>query len=133
MPERPSTAPENSDCVDIWKLAYQRLSEKNPKLIKNYEHILTLEEGDNHESDAIPQEITHSISRLTSLAAKKLAALDDSRLKIRLKSKTFVVKDGVDQVLKVVIRAKDFVSGIVTTEPHGAVIWAGVCVLLPVS
>ena len=34
--------------------------------------------------------------------------MEDSRLKIRMGSKTVVVKDRVDQVLTVVIAAKDF-------------------------
>lgn len=132
--EKSSNSPQDTPhSVDIWELAYQRLSEKNPSLVKHYEQILVQEEAEDSQHDIVQQDITHSITRLTNLASKKLVTLDDSRLKIRLRSKTFVVKDGVDQVLTVVIAAKDFVSGIVTSEPHGAIAWAGVCVLLPVS
>lgn len=123
--------------VDIWKLAYLRLSEKKPSLVKHYEQILAQEEAEeadlSTQTQATQPEITDSVTRLTNLASKKLTALDDSRFKIRLRSKTFVVKDGVDQALTVVIAAKDFVSGIVASEPHAALAWAGVCVLLPVS
>jgi hypothetical protein len=131
-----NAAQDASPDVDIWKLAYQRLSKEEPTLVKHYEQILTREEAESADSSAqvnTTHPVTHSITRMTRLASKKLAALDDSRLKIRLRSKTFVVKDGVDQILTVVVAAKDFVSGAVASEPHAAIAWAGVCVLLPVS
>ncbi|KUJ15374.1 uncharacterized protein LY89DRAFT_719937 [Mollisia scopiformis] len=118
--------------TDIWKLAYERLTKEKPSLVEHYEQILAQEEADSSaKSQDSPENITNSITRLTDLASKKLAHLDDSRLKIRLRSKTFVVKDGVDQVLEIVVAAKDFVSGIVASDPHVAIAWTGVCVLLP--
>lgn len=135
-PEESTVAQPPLD-VDIWELAYQHLSKENPGLVKHYEEILAQEEADqtypSSQNEVSQSNISHSISRLTTLASKKLAGLDDSRLKIRLRSRTLVIKDGVDQLLTIVIAAKDFVSGAVALEPHGAIAWAGVCVLLPVS
>jgi hypothetical protein len=60
--------------------------------------------------------------RLVALVSKKLQAVETS-----------FVRDQVDRVAKVVIAAKDFIASAVSAEPHAALAWAGVCVLLPVS
>jgi hypothetical protein len=118
-----------------WDEAYKSLTKDFPRLVEHYEAILAKEEedegGESEKRSAIG--ISHSESRLASLASKKLEAIDESRLRIRLGSKTIVVNDGVDQVLKVVIAAKEFVSGVVASEPHAALAWTGVCLVLPVS
>lgn len=75
--------------------------------------------------------IAQAHTRLAELASKKLAAVEDSRLKMRLGSRTVVLKDGVDQALTVVIAVKDFVSSAVSAEPHAALAWAGVSLILP--
>jgi hypothetical protein len=62
---------------------------------------------------------------LAELASKKLAVVKDSRVKIRLGSRTVVLKDGVDQALTVVIAVEDFLSSAVSAEPHAAFAWAG--------
>lgn len=35
--------------------------------------------------------------------------------------------------MKIIVSVKDFVSSAVSSEPHAALAWAGVCVFLPVS
>lgn len=42
------------------------------------------------------------------------------------------VGGGFDQAVKVVVAAKEFVSSAVSSEPHAALAWAGVCIFLPV-
>ena len=39
---------------------------------------------------------------------------------------------GFDQAIKIVVAAKEFVSSAVSSEPHAALAWAGVCIFLPV-
>jgi hypothetical protein len=70
---------------------------------------------------------------LAALAESKLSELDESRLKIQIRDSEIIVKEKVDQVLKVVIAAKDFVSAALTPQPVAALAWAGVCILLPVG
>lgn len=134
---RASPAPDAPQEIDIWKLAYSQLTKREPGLVKHYEQILAEEESDEGNPSAEGQVtrpgITHSMTRLSALASTKLAKLDESRLKFRVRSKTFVIKDQVDRVLTIVIAAKDFISSAVASEPHGALAWAGVCILLPVS
>jgi hypothetical protein len=70
---------------------------------------------------------------LTSLVDEKIQAIDIDKWTVKLGDRSFAVRDQVDRVVKVVIAVKDFVSAQVSAEPHAAVAWAGVCILLPVS
>ena len=49
-----------------------------------------------------------------------------------LRGKTIVVEEEADRVVKTIVFVKDFVSSGVSVDPHAALAWAGVCVLLPV-
>jgi hypothetical protein len=126
---------------DLWEEAYKRLTSEKSGLIPQYEKILALEEceennlnetAQNIHEHALKRGIIHSTTRLTTLAKKKLASLDESRLTIKLGPRTLKIKDGVDPVVKVLIAAKDFVSKAAASESHAALAWAGVCILLPV-
>lgn len=44
-----------------------------------------------------------------------------------------VLHEHFDKFIRIFMFAKDFVSSAVNAEPHAALAWAGVCVLLPVS
>jgi hypothetical protein len=70
---------------------------------------------------------------LAALASKKLHDVEDSQWKLQLGGNSVVVREQVDRVAKVLIVTKDFISSAVAAEPHAALAWAGVCVLLPVS
>ena len=107
-------------------------------LVEDYERILSLEEAatwtdelETTQSAPVSIPLAHAHRRLADLASKKLSALDESRLKIWLGSKNVVLKDGVDQVVTIVGAAKDIVSSTLASDPHAALAWAGVCVLLP--
>jgi hypothetical protein len=124
--------------LDLWDQAYKRLSDENRSLVTKYEQILSLEESEeeNDSGRGNPMNsigIGHSRDRLTALASKKLARLDESRLKIRLRKHEIVLKEGLDRILTVVMATKEFVSSAVSAEPHAALAWTGVCLLLPVS
>jgi hypothetical protein len=139
--EKDQALAETAKPRDLWKEAYERLAGDKSGLIAQYEKILALEECEEEKSTQTDQNshdqssqprIAHSRTRLTTLAKKKLDSLDESRLTIKLGSRTLKFKDGVDPVVKVLISAKDFVSGAVASEPHAALAWTGVCILLPV-
>jgi hypothetical protein len=139
--EKDQTLAETTKPRDLWEEAYERLARDNSGLVAQYEKILALEEcgeekssqtAQNIHDEASQLRITHSRTRLTTLVKKKLASLDESRLTIKLGSRTLKFKDGVDPVVKVLVAARDFVSGAVVSEPHAALAWTGVCILLPV-
>ena len=124
--DKSCSAPSAKAAEDLWEQAYRRLSNENPDLVAQYENILFLEEAEEKREDPNAKNSVSSPgiglarTRLAELSSKKLAALDESRLKIRVGSKTVALKDGVDQVLTVVVAVKDFISELVSSEPHAA-------------
>ena len=120
------SAPDASESGDLWDQAYKHLSEESPGLVENYEKILALEESESNrsvdtQSSMVSPGIGQARRRLADLSSQKLACLDESRLKIRVGSKTMVLRDGMDKVLTAVISAKEFVSGALVSEPHAAI------------
>lgn len=43
------------------------------------------------------------------------------------------IKDNVREAIDYIHKSKDFIRAAVSSEPHGALAWAGVTLLLPVS
>jgi N-terminal domain of NWD NACHT-NTPase len=71
--------------------------------------------------------------QMSALVQKKLQIMDSKRWRIQLGNKSIGVSEQIDKVITIVLFAKDFVSSAVSADPHAALAWAGVCVLLPVS
>ena len=116
---------------DLWSKAYQALAKDYEGLVKRYERILHKEEGSGRNTTTI----THSPKRLAALAKRKLDGLENSKWRVSIGSRKFVVQDGMDKFVTGVITAKDFVAsaGFMASEPHAALAWTGVCICLPVS
>jgi N-terminal domain of NWD NACHT-NTPase len=47
--------------------------------------------------------------------------------------KKYIVKEQVDKIISAITAAKEFITTAASLEPHAALAWAGVSVLLPVS
>lgn len=71
--------------------------------------------------------------QLSALVSKKLQAVEDARWKFNVRDETVEVKPQVDRVVKAVLLAKEYISSAASSEPHAALAWTGVCLLLPVS
>jgi len=72
-----------------------------------------------------PLEVTDKTMRsrrLSMLARKKLDIIEKERWN----------SNYIEKAIKIIIIAKDFVGSAVSLEPHGALAWAGVSLLLPV-
>ncbi|TVY81464.1 Vegetative incompatibility protein HET-E-1 [Lachnellula suecica] len=128
----PEAPPASSTDEDLWARAYENFSKEHEDLVKRYERVLRLEEaGGNDTGYKASDVITHSSDRLTKLAKSKLDALDDSKWRITIRDKEFIVQDGVDKVITGISAARNFVGNLASSEPHAAIAWAGVCVCLP--
>jgi uncharacterized protein YlzI (FlbEa/FlbD family) len=71
--------------------------------------------------------------QLQELVDRKLQDIPNTRLKITVSGKEVVVKDQVRKVVYAILSAKDFIGSAVSSEPHAALAWAGVLVILPVG
>ena len=120
---------------DLWDRAYEVLREdkESRKLMDAYEKILLSELKDDHSFPAVAEGTGTSMRRrnMLALVRKKVKAVDDARWKFQLGERTVELKTQVDRIVKAILFAKDFVSSAVSAEPHAALAWAGVCMLLP--
>ena len=121
---------------DLWDRAYDLLMENEDgrKLMDSYEKVLLSELLDNDISVQASNSLAgfDKEKRMSELITKKLDIVEKARWTFNVGDKTVEVKAQVDRIVKAVLYAKDFVSSAVNSEPHAALAWAGVCVLLPV-
>ena len=71
--------------------------------------------------------------QLQGLVDRKLQDVQKAQLKITVGGKEVIVKEQVRKVVHAILSAKDFIGSAVIAEPHAALAWAGVLVILPVS
>lgn len=70
--------------------------------------------------------------QLRDLVRFKLEKNESSAWSFKIGSKDIVLRDQADKIAKAVLFVKGFVDSALTSEPHAALAWAGVCILLPV-
>jgi hypothetical protein len=149
--------------VDLWDRAYEMLRSRGKSLMEKYEKILDDELRASISSKAVFGAVTsvgmsvglkgESLSPNTTDAATTLAVLgtparqeqmkslvqqkikkyEDSAWKLKVGSKSVVIRDQTEKFVNAIILAKSFVDSVVASDPHVALAWTGVCILLPVS
>ena len=73
------------------------------------------------------------MSQIQELAKKRLEELPEAHLSFSIGGKNIVVQSVVRKAIKVITMFKSAVNNAVSTEPHAALAWAGVMMILPVS
>ena len=122
----------SSQPEDLWDRVYHSLREDKStrKLLDSYERVLFSELGAKPRDGNIGE--LEKREDLSALINKRLQEIDKARWKFTLGSQTIELKAQVDRIVKAVLFAKDAVSSALISEPHVALAWAGVCVILPV-
>ncbi|KAL3441572.1 hypothetical protein BJX65DRAFT_245042 [Aspergillus insuetus] len=69
--------------------------------------------------------------KLQELTLRKLDALADARWKITIGGKKVVVRDQVANVARKILSFKEMIGIAVSVEPHAALAWTGVLVVMP--
>ncbi|KAJ5726142.1 uncharacterized protein N7483_007499 [Penicillium malachiteum] len=69
-------------------------------------------------------------ARLRALIKHRLEELQKSRLKFNVAGKEVVVKDQVHRALKSILSVNNLITTAVSSEPHAALAWAGILVIL---
>ena len=119
--------------TELWDNAYKALKKKEEDLVNSYEKIL-LEEKDNAlTTDFGNLGASEREQKGRALIEKTLQEVDAARLRISFGNEEVVVREQLDRIFKIGLSAKDFISSALSADPHAALAWAGVCVLLPVS
>ena len=110
-----------------WERAYAVLqtSKDSKKYIAQYERILSQEILNNPNEPLLAAMKTKECQQqISTLAHKKLKEAERSHSEIQRQ---------IDRIVKSVLFFRDFVSSAVSSEPHAALVWAGVCIFLPVG
>jgi hypothetical protein len=129
---------ENHRSKDLWNEAYSRLREEDSKLMDAYEKDLLAfgspespKAGAKASFDSPGGETCEE--QLEKLVKYKLDAIQKTQLKITVGGEDIVVKDQVCKVVRTILSFKDFIGAAISAEPHAALAWAGVVIILPVS
>jgi len=114
---------------NLWDISYEQLRSdpKKKPLIQKYEQIILRQE------DLTTLDIDGREQRMSRAAQDLLQQVKETQFKFAFFSKEIAVRQQLDRVVGAVIWAKDLVTATVGGEPHAAIAWAGICVLLPVS
>jgi hypothetical protein len=120
---------------DLWDLAYKLLKndKKKSRLIGNYEGILLEDSTGGSASPSIAHDVSSTEGQMSRVVQDKFQAVQDARWKFAIFSKEIEVREQFDRAVGAVTWAKDFITQAVSPDPHAALAWAGVCVLLPAS
>ena len=121
--------------IDLWDQAYQllRTESANKKLLEGYEKILSQEAEGNNDGPSADTGTLNREEKLSMLISKKLQVIDEARWKFRVGGETVEIKAQMERIVKATLFAKDFISSVASSEPHAALAWTGVCLLLPVG
>lgn len=93
----------------------------------DYEKANTSTASVDPDADAIQRR-----GQIQRMAADKLTALSETRMRFTVNGKEVIVREQVEMVLSLIKSVKDVVSSAISSEPHAAVAWAGVIVVLPI-
>ena len=146
-------APENNACEeaadqaapepDVYRplsvKAYAELQDEEKELVANYRKaILNLQQSANHKRSATPEptDELEQLEQIQTRAKKMIDEVPDTYLSFTVNiggERKLVVREGVQKVVKLLLKYKDVIKEGMAAAPQGALIWAGVAVVLPVS
>jgi hypothetical protein len=118
----------SGDQIDLWDEAYHKLGREQPKLFERYKRCIVTLGDETATSPSLNLDNVNSENR-----ERYLANLIEKRLQNIRNQEWSAAGDIYKKIVKTVLFAKDFVGQAVSNEPHAALAWAGVSMLLPVS
>ena len=117
--------------IDLWDEAYEVLRGTNSKLLEQYEETIMREtQGNAHLA---PVGSLARQEQLSAVVTRRLDSIEKDQKSFIVAGKRVVLQEQFNKFVRIVMFARNSVSQAVSAEPHAALAWAGVCVLLPVS
>ncbi|PLB33880.1 uncharacterized protein BDW47DRAFT_129569 [Aspergillus candidus] len=119
----------------LWEEAYEKLRKDEGKLIEKYEKYL-LASKNNDQSEKTGEHWAQVRFEIRDLADQKIKEIGDKQVLLRVGGEMEVAKaagrDVAQRIVHGIMRTKDVISAAIVNEPHAALVWAGVLVVLPV-
>jgi len=107
----------------LWAKAYAALEQDEPDMIRSFKQDIS--STTTTQASVTPADLARSIEL-------KLKKQDSERLIVPFFSKQIKVRDQAEKVVKFVMWSKNVIGAAASLEPHAAIAWAGVSLLLPV-
>ena len=120
--------PDLSKSEKLWRNAYAVLKREEPDLVRGFEDALGFEDASG--SDTIS---TRSTKRLGDILRQKVLEQDAKRLVITIMGKSVKVREVGEKIIAFVESTQDLVTVATSNEPHAALAWVTVSLILPVS
>ncbi|EGC40965.1 conserved hypothetical protein [Histoplasma capsulatum var. duboisii H88] len=112
----------------LWDEAYDELRKENAKLVDAYEQdLFSIQNLGQQAPKGEDREI-----QLQKLLDSKLQNIENSQMKISIHGKDVVIRDKARKVVHSILSVKDYIGSIAFAEPHAALAWAGILIILPV-
>ncbi|KAF4921083.1 Vegetative incompatibility protein HET-E-1 [Colletotrichum fructicola] len=142
--------PPSEDVPSLWSRAYEDLREEDAQLVEQYETLLSREleeqepsapemqgllqqhDGEYRYDSRIDTDPDKRCAQLKTITDRGLRRDDDKRTKYTIFGHQFVLRDQVQQTAQFVLTMKGLIDEAVKASPEASLVWAGVCVLLPV-
>ncbi|KAK2755631.1 vegetative incompatibility protein het-e-1 [Colletotrichum kahawae] len=139
-----------SDTSVLWSRAYEALREEDAELVEQYEILLSQELEEQEPSAPEIQGLLqqHDIRRqpdnrietdpdkryaqLKIITERGLRRANDKRTKYTIFGHQFILRDQIQQTAQFALTVKGLVDEAVKASPEASLVWAGMCVLLPV-
>ncbi|KAH9231986.1 hypothetical protein K456DRAFT_405531 [Colletotrichum gloeosporioides 23] len=134
------TASLTSDTSLLWSRAYEALREEDAQLVEHYEILLSRElegtcqqhDDERRHGNRIDTDSDKRYAQLKTITDRGLRRADDNRTKYTLFGHQFILRDQVQQAAQFVQTMKGIVGEAVKASSEASLVWAGICVLLPV-
>ncbi|KAJ3962394.1 hypothetical protein N0V92_000871 [Colletotrichum tropicale] len=143
---QPTTSP-TSDTSLLWSRAYEALRE-DAQLVEQYEILLSQEveepsalgmqgtcqqhDDERRHDNRIDTDPDKRYAQLQTITDRGLRRTDDKRTKYTLFGHQFILRDQVQQTAQFVQTMRGIIGEAVKASSEASLVWAGICVLLPV-
>ena len=129
QPKEPDTdAVLSNQDIDPWMQAYQILEARQPKLTADFrKHLASLQGGTASSADL------SSPSFVKAVIENLLGSREDKQWSVSLLSKDIKIRQQAEKLVKFFLWTDPFIQKAVSAQPHAALAWCGVSLLLPVG
>ncbi|KAI1457972.1 hypothetical protein F4805DRAFT_152247 [Annulohypoxylon moriforme] len=117
----------------LWIEAYKTL-ETNPEYSEILENFkICFREDTDAELDGADEigKDTQQLQSIQQLAKKKLEKFTESQFTFSIRGRRIVARELLRKAVNVISRFRDAVSSAISAEPHAAMAWLGIMIILP--
>lgn len=105
----------------LWEEAYLKVKQSSLKLVKDF------------EEKCLPPGQSGGAQKVAEALAGKLRHRDAEQIVIKIRQQEINLREQGENIVKFVMWSSDYVGSLARLEPHAAIAWAGVSLLLPVG